>query len=253
LIAWVVGGSPHWRAMVEGQKLSRKVTWAEVEGACAEMIKYEYIKPAVILGDGRCKDESQMGEERNKKNQLGCICGIVQTCCMTPAHQPRAAKKGGKKMHGYLWKLNAECVDDPDALADIHSWRRRLFFLNSHPKERVLTYISEKENGTAVLAAVLSGSAHAKIRELPSLEFKDLPEQDRAWVATNIQQYHIAFSGEPILPTEDAMEQVPSTLCAFCIEYSDKSKVNHRLFLASALESSRSTWLRALRRRSENL
>lgn len=164
---------------------------------------------------------------------------------------------GDRGYYGYLWKCNSEFTDFSNGwlskCQDLNSWRRRLFFLRDHAKEgRMLAYISEKDDGSLAVAAVISGSA--KVTRLEKIQLRSLSKQQKKEVCHQLQDYDIAFRVVDPRGTIDDhyMDDLPTMLYPILIEWTDATNEHQKCLIATTdcpqdeIEDEYNTWLNYL-------
>lgn len=227
------------------------VKWIDINNAMDACYELEVITPnaSIVLpnpqeesGKGlrRLKSEGeflkQFNPDEKETKTTGCF-GCFQFLFTKQNSPDNGPVDGNAGFYGYVWKCNSDQlhVGDPAGLTDLSNWRRRLFFLRDHRKDgRMLAYVSEKDNGSLQVCACLSGSNTATIKKLPKVTLKKLTDPEKLQVRLTLFDYDIAFwCVDPRGSSdEDYVEEVPTDLWPFTIEWTDSSGERHSVLLS---------------------
>lgn len=214
---------------------SRRVTWREINGACAEVMQFEVADPSASCSLHR------VGQQDSQRCS-SAICAYFKELWNVIRNTPEEPEER-PDLSGYLWKLNADVEDDLDQLANIRNWRRRLFFLRLAQGRLALTYISEKENGMLHLACIFDPDP-ASVTELPRISVSPITQEALHNLGNNMRQYDLAFVDFSVFDEATYEEQAPQQLFPFKVVWKDQRSTEHSLLLATQSVFHRTTWLR---------
>lgn len=188
---------------------------------------------------------------RGLLERLGGFCLAV--CLPAPK---RNLKGGGKRKSaydsGFLWKLNSEVqVEDTPKMANLKSWRRRLFFVlepRDHLGDVAVVYISEKRNGQVHLVALLSfqGVSRSSVEELPALTMSTSGRDTMYSSMAAVKQYDVALLAPGGLASDEDYE-VPTEFFPFAITWQDATGAEKKSVLAGATAEERQKWTLVIR------
>lgn len=206
----------------EPRKPKLKVTWNEINGACAELMEFEVSIDSIA----KLPSFSEAPERSS--------CQTCRNCFKQMCHKLGFGDR--TQMHGYLWKLNNEAtVED---MACLQNWRRRLFFLQKKKTRICLSYISEKENGCMQMACLLSRSGWnhfgrtstrsnvttmpraAMVSAPPPLEVEAATEDTKRKVCDAMHSYDLAFA-DGAWPIEEYTQLIPRQLFVIEVKWTD--------------------------------
>jgi len=221
-------------------KPSKTVTWIDVEqsfGSCHSLTTWTRQLSCENL------DEEQSCEDLDEeKRWLQGFSPKDSSCCFAFLREiflpPDDSLGGTVGNYGYLWKYASNRAESPAELANMNNWRRRLCFLRDHQVHgRILAYISEKEDGSLQVAAVLSSKGKvASLHRLPESRVNALSNPDRLKVQKDLRDYDVAFRHEDPRGKheQDYMVDIPSQLHPCAIEWEDTSGEMHRVLVADS-------------------
>lgn len=242
--------STHCPDAIRQPSTTKTVTWIDVEksfGSChsLKLITHE----SIICLD---LDEEQSSEDLDEeKRWLQGFSPKDSSCCFAFLREifmpPDDSLGGTLGNYGYLWKYASNRAESPEELVNMNNWRRRLCFLRDHQVHgRILAYISEKEDGSLQVAAVLSSHRKvARLHRLPVSRIKALSDPDRLKVQKDLRDYDVAFRHEDPRGKhdEDYMVDVPSQLHPCAIEWEDTMGEMHRVLLADSDPEILNRWM----------
>eukprot|EP00929_Paragymnodinium_shiwhaense_P124317 TRINITY_DN9952_c0_g1_i1.p1 TRINITY_DN9952_c0_g1~~TRINITY_DN9952_c0_g1_i1.p1 ORF type:complete len:317 (-),score=45.01 TRINITY_DN9952_c0_g1_i1:320-1270(-) len=203
------------------RRLSKAVSWVDIDGSCEEIFKFEVISPDACA---RLNGELVGGSGRAAAVPRPRRAGL--TSCFDICAECFKPERAALVRQGRLWKLNHE----ESKMEDLQSWRRRLFFLRRTSKDAAFVYISEKEDGSVILACLLHGKGRkpgaVKIEELDPVRIDRVSKATKEWVTTAVTQYELAFSLDLGLnPLEEMADfEVPSMLYPISLSWEQTVK-----------------------------
>lgn len=219
----------------------QRVKWKDVEKPMERCHSLKLITPESTIS---LDDEQEQNEDIEQERSFLLGFSPKDTCCCftflrelvsESADEPLGGTLG---LNGYLWKYAHNRSESPEELANMKNWRRRLFFLRDHQDlGRMLAYISEKEDGSLQVAAVLSSQGRvASLHRLSGSRVSALNNSDRLKVQKDLRDYDTAFRYEDPRGKhdEDYLVQIPSQLHSCAIEWEDTSGEKHRVVVADS-------------------
>lgn len=236
-------------------RLERRVTWEDLGDGVN--------RTHLLDADGQLKTWARCWRRfssRALRHLGGCCSWSCQFCCpvlfMT---QPKAlplAVPGERPMKnrgqvlGYLWKLCAGVDLTPANLSKIQNWRRRLFFIEEVERGLAMQYVSEKSDGSNVLASMIRGRTRKRpttglsdLEELPPALVEPVNSDTRYSMLNSLKQYEIAFFGTAAMH----VASLPEQLFPMALNWIDASGSEQRLVIATSQESDRQAWLVCIR------
>lgn len=221
------------KSRIDRKREKKKVNWNAIDGACAEILQIEESRPdiSVVI--------------RNFNQDEGRIEAPEIDVEVDGFGEGRALKDG------LVWKLNADVQPtSEDTMGKLSSWRRRRLVLQRCQGKLGLLYISEKENGTMVLGAILQDAKNgrvASVRELPSIRLEPLDSAALYKLSRNLHEYDLAFACEKYRTDEEYEKEVPHTMQPITISWVDDAERPHRLVIGLPLSKERASWLKTMK------
>jgi len=226
------------------------VTWLDVEGACEDIKEFVATPLIQVLSTPRrCTRKSATVEP-----QCPADCAAGFSSFLLELFFAVFGPGSSKETYGYLWKLNntADC-NSKEALADLKNWRRRIYVHRTNRRERVLAYISEKDDGSDKVACVLRNTRRkfgsVAVQAGPIVQLRELGRAERRRIVEDIQTYDTAFADLVGLrvpsSAEECEEDVPRRLYPLTFSW-DYGGAKKSFVVAATSQESRREWLRGI-------
>lgn len=175
---------------------------------------------------------------------------MTQPRAATPPVPGERPMKSRGQVLGYLWKLCAGVDLTPANLSKIQNWRRRLFVIEEVDRGLAMQYVSEKSDGSNVLASLIRGRTRKRattglsdLEELPAALLEPVNPDTRYSMLNSLKQYEIAFFGTAAMQ----LTALPEQLFPMSLKWTDASGSAQRLVIATSQESDRQAWLVCIR------
>eukprot|EP00439_Symbiodinium_sp_Y106_P040186 s2651_g4.t3 len=262
----------------DGESLTRHrhVRWQDLRGSGSDCsldtdgqraVSHHHIKKDADDGlVGKKPAECCCGEGVGKllELMLGSPSKMKMSASFVPGDKPIRIRG---KLTGHMWKLNNNVEPTAQNLSQISSWRRRLFLIEdgegalspdamplssfSYWTVEPLRYLSEKEDGLMVPAAMLRGRKKGtksiarlqKIEALPETVLDPVDDDMTYSTMNNIKQYEIAFFGGQGLN----VKTLPEKLYPMRLRWTDGAGKEQQIMVAAPEDVSRKAWMVVIR------